>query len=1031
MVATVGAGSRESDAEGVRGAEGLPLGAALPVGATTVAVGIAELTAVAEELRVPLFTADGVGKTLVTEDTVEVPLGAVKLLAKAPTVPFALPVPAASLAVGGDDIVNARDAEGLLDADVAEVGVEGTDGVDGAVDSAVVEACVEEEGLPLLLSLPRGDVVSRALLEDEEDERGEALPTGLRLSEGDGKGLPDVERVLCGGRVPRGESEAGALPVGPIAEAEGGALSAGVSVVTTLTDSAPVSVESGVAERVATADAEADGDALSVAVSRPPVAETPGLKEAPEEEAAADGNGRVEDDEKGLPTAEGDTTAEAKPLTEGVTEPVTTPLALSTSELKAVAEVAGEAEGSPVPAEVSEAIPDGAGEKVLAEEPESTAAVTVGIGTVAVATTVGGNLLAVGLGVVVGAAGVAVPADGEGSWVGDPVGNGEGESLPLAALLLLLAALAVPEVLIAEVLVAKGESDGRGVTVGAAPVGLSVPVADSLSTPEEVLLGEAVKEPPEKEALGANDDEPSAVEEALCEKAPVMDAGALAEKKGVVEGSADKEADAVETPVPDAELVAAPEPFDEALRTGVAEERADTAALPVPNNVALSLPEESALRLPCSLGVARGDGVSAFPLLEGNAEEGAEGLPVALTVSTAALAVAAFCSDADANTLFVPSTLNEGRALPHALPLPAAPLCVLSAVRDSETVLRLLVEPPTDEPVGDPELHPLTLCERDAEAVPLCDSVLAGDRVLLPLVDTEGEARIEGEVLPLRLGDAEAEGQDVPLGVSWGDAEALLLNETCNETVGGADAAAVADAQPDSENAPVAEGAPDADAAFPEKDAKAEKEAQVDILGEALPEPLREGESSALLEGGALPLAEGHGVPLREPLPLPEGVCEAHCVGAAPEALPPALLLTPLVLDVLADAEALLQTVVEPEAHAVGAPPDALSREEGVPVPHHEVSGVRDVAGEGDSPPVAVEDRVAGPDGDAAPLLESRRELDEAKLPEGLREAVAESETGGVALLETVTQWDALGEPLPSLLSVDCAVSEGGGGDAV
>jgi hypothetical protein len=298
-------------------------------------------------------------------------------------------------------------------------------------------------------------------------------------------------------------------------------------------------------------------------------------------------------------------------------------------------------------------------------------------------------------------------------------------------------------------------------------------------------------------------------------------------------------------------------------------------------------------------------------------------------------------------------------------------------------------------------------------------------------VDTEGEARIEGEVLPLRLGDAEAEGQDVPLGVSWGDAEALLLNETCNETVGGADAAAVADAQPDSENAPVAEGAPDADAAFPEKDAKAEKEAQVDILGEALPEPLREGESSALLEGGALPLAEGHGVPLREPLPLPEGVCEAHCVGAAPEALPPALLLTPLVLDVLADAEALLQTVVEPEAHAVGAPPDALSREEGVPVPHHEVSGVRDVAGEGDSPPVAVEDRVAGPDGDAAPLLESRRELDEAKLPEGLREAVAESETGGVALLETVTQWDALGEPLPSLLSVDCAVSEGGGGDAV
>lgn len=83
-----------------------------------------------------------------------------------------------------------------------------------------------------------------------------------------------------------------------------------------------------------------------------------------------------------------------------------------------------------MPAAVSEALPDGEGENVLAEEPESAAAVTVGSAAVAVATTVGGNLLAVGLGVAVGAAGVAVPTD-------------------------------VPEALIAEVLVA-GESDGRG-----------------------------------------------------------------------------------------------------------------------------------------------------------------------------------------------------------------------------------------------------------------------------------------------------------------------------------------------------------------------------------------------------------------------------------------------------------------------------------------------------------------------------------------------------------------------------------------
>jgi hypothetical protein len=794
---------------------------------------------------------------------------------------------------------------------------------------------------------------SRALFEDEEDARGETLATGLRLSEND-KGLPDAERVLCGGKVPRGESDASALPEGPNAEAEGGALLPGVSDVTALPDSAQVSEGRGVTERVTTVEAEADGEALSVAVSSPPVAETPGLREAPEEEAIADSDGGVEGDGKALPVSEGETAAEALPLTEGATEPVVPTLALATSETTAVAEVAGDIEGSPVPAAVSEALPDGEGENVLAEEPESAAAVTVGSAAVAVATTVGGNLLAVGLGVAVGAAGVAVPTD-------------------------------VPEALIAEVLVAGGESDGRGETVGAPLVGLSVPVVDSLPMPEEVLPGEAVMEPREKEALGATDGEPRAVEEASFDKAPVMDACALVEKRGVAEGGADKTADSVETSVPTAELVIVPEPIDKALRTGDAEEKSDTVALPVPSRVALplsvgavgvgaallkALAEDSALRLPCALCVTRGEGVFAFPLPEGDVEEEVEGLPVALTVSTAALAVAAFCVDADANTLRVPSKLSEGRALPHALPLPAAPLCVLSTVRDSETVSRLLVVPPA-EPVEDPEVHPLALCERDADAVPLGDRVLGRDRVQLPLADTEEEARIEDEVLLLRPGDAEAEGEVVALELPRGDAEALLLSEMRGETVGGADAAAVAEAQPDSDGAPVAEEAPDADAASAVGDATAEEEARVDSLGEALPEPLRESEAGALLEGGALPLAEGQGEPLREPLPLPEDVCEAHCVGAVPVALPPALLLTLLVLEVLADAGTLPHAVAEPEAEAVGAPPDALSRGEGVPVPHHEIYGVREAAGEGDSPTLAVEDRVTGSEGDAAPLLES------------------------------------------------------------
>jgi hypothetical protein len=140
----VGAGASEGDAEDVRGAEGLPLGAALPVGATTVGVGFADTTAVFDGLRVPLATADDEGKTLVTEDAVEIPLGAVELLTVASDVAHALPVPAATLAVGGGEIVGARDAEGLLLADVAAVGEESLDGEGGAVDSAVGEACKEE-----------------------------------------------------------------------------------------------------------------------------------------------------------------------------------------------------------------------------------------------------------------------------------------------------------------------------------------------------------------------------------------------------------------------------------------------------------------------------------------------------------------------------------------------------------------------------------------------------------------------------------------------------------------------------------------------------------------------------------------------------------------------------------------------------------------------------------------------------------------------------------------------------------------------
>ena len=141
----------------------------LPEGKAPVAVGFPDPEAATEGFARSVAAAGSVKSAVGEADAVAAPLSAAEPLTVAPNVPPGLPVPAAPLAVGGSDVVGARDRDGRPLPDNAAVGVAGVVGMGGGVNSAVAEACTDAEGLPLPLPLPRGDALSRVLLEDEGD----------------------------------------------------------------------------------------------------------------------------------------------------------------------------------------------------------------------------------------------------------------------------------------------------------------------------------------------------------------------------------------------------------------------------------------------------------------------------------------------------------------------------------------------------------------------------------------------------------------------------------------------------------------------------------------------------------------------------------------------------------------------------------------------------------------------------------------------------------------------------------------------
>lgn len=476
--------------------------------------------------------------------------------------------------------------------------------------------------------------------------------------------------------------------------------------------------------------------------------------------------------------------------------------------------------------------------------------------------------------------------------------------LPFVLPVLAALAAALPE--------AATENDTTEDAVGAL-LGLWVEVADTLPTSEGVPEGEDDAEPPAMLALGPAEREPRAVGEAACEA--IADAEVAVEREAAGDGKADAEEAAVPetTPVGDTVALAMAVPQEEALGAGEELASGDAEAPSVPDSVAQLLAEgvpphaglaeaqcdavadAAPLRLPAQLDVPLGDTVAA----------------PALAVPCTALAVAAPCCDADATELRVSCALAEGRALPHAVPL-SAPLSEPPAVCESVAVAPPLGVPQSDA-MEETELHALALCERDAEGETLGDGELASALVTLPLGDTVGVARAEGELLPLRRGDAEEEEQGDTVELPFADAEALLQEEARVVSEGDTDAAgegvasaavcegaaergALSDARPDAVGcAAVADGEIDWDAAAGEGVAEVVAGPLRDALREALAEPLALIEGETLIERGGVPLAEAQGVPLRELLPLPEGVGEAHGEGFAAVALPAALpLLKPL-----------------------------------------------------------------------------------------------------------------------------------------
>jgi hypothetical protein len=229
------------------------------------------------------------------------------------------------------------------------------------------------------------------------------------------------------------------------------------------------------------------------------------------------------------------------------------------------------------------------------------------------------------------------------------------------------------------------------------------------------------------------------------------------------------------------------------------------------------------------------------------------------------------------------------------------------------------------------ELHALALIKWEAVGEALGERLLDSDLDALPLGGGEGEARPEREGLPLRSGDAEAEGKAVPLALCSGEKEELPQSEAREEGEGAP--VSVTDAVPPAavaegelEKEALADAAPDGDGA------EGVASALRDSPGVALPEGSEVGDSGALPDRGGLPLAEGEGEPLCEALLLPEGVCGALRVGAAPEALPLPLALPRPLLEALEDSVAAQLEDAVAHAVAVCAPAEPLCSGEDEPV---------------------------------------------------------------------------------------------------
>ena len=575
---------------------------------------------------------------------------------------------------------------------------------------------------------------------------------------------------------------------------------------------------------------------------------------------------------------------------------------------------------------------------------------------------------------------------------------------------------------------------------------------EPLLSPEELPAAEGDAEPV-GEPLARCDSEPRALGVSGCETAPDAVTAALPE------ADADDTSDGDGAPVlevlPEAEgsSVAAAEPVGVLLCAGDAEKAADAEALPDPDVVAPPLKvapecvaaalcsadsEAAPLGLSTLLAVPLGEEVETPTLPVGGADAMPEGLPELLPVPAVALAEAAICRDAEAAALRECCELGEGLALPHAEPL-AAPLLVPSTEAEADPEARPLGVRCDAEAEIEP--HPLallvraavavaepqaqTLGEWDAKGEMLVEGELAGVLVPLLLEDAEREASTDGEPLLLHSGDVEAEGLGVALLLFCGDAEALPESEDCAEGVNASDA--VEDAVP---SAALAEGVLEGKAlpdAAPVCVAGADGVAKklLDSLGAALPDTSTEGEGGVLPVRGGLLLAEGQGEPLREALLLPEGVCDAHCVGAAPVALPLSLELPNPLREALVDAVAVKLVDTVASAVAVGATAEPLVAWDGVPVELSEVPGVRDAAAEAEASREAEEFSVAAIEVEGVAQFDARKEGDGAPLPDGDAEAALESDACGVSLAVAVAESDSPGERLSILLAVARAVSEG------